>query len=574
MAKYSDIIKNVNERAAAGDLYLDPRLAATAEKVYAPTDELAADSLIVQFPNQFEGVKVAGKKAIIPDISVAASLVGLNDIKDGPTKEEQFIDQFPKMQKEWKDDIVADERLGKRGWESIYNTWKAARVSKMMRDIDENRKKVLSEGSAVARLPIVGDVDFDKGGKIIGGTARAISQGGNFLSKIFTPRRYEAIARGDDPSFTDTAGDIVENAAYMIPGATFGKIVSGANKAANAAKFGLGIASAPAIAEFFDATTRGDDDPNADRRDFSWGDVLMGAATNAAVNRGIVRAMGGLYNTALGTAQGGVRGKIRNFVDNIGKSSYQQGKDALARAAEDAKLPRVGEGQISPEILNGGVGGVRSIGEEAGKQAEDFVKFSQIVDNLNYMPKMSKGANMNDVVDYLAETPEAKSLVQRVLEGPYAKDAMNLLRGNKLTPREKLNDIAQQALGTYVVNKYGSRRDADVMTRVLGGAASGLFSMAGEEVDPMFVQNFTRQEHEDFENEENRRKVEKATKNEDLSETDKKYIEIIKNKPNVMKVGYTSDDDPQGSKFKMWLLERGNKLLAETGLVRPRWEAK
>ena len=549
MAKYSEIIKNVNERAAAGDLYLDPRLAATAEKVYAPTDELAADSIIAQFPNQFEGVKAAGHKAIIPDISVAASLVGLNDIKDGPTKEEQFIDQFPKKQKEWKDDIVADERLGKRGWKSIYETWKAASVSKMMRDIDDERKKA---------------VDGEGLQKYAGAT----------LMKIFTPRRYEAIVRGDDPSFTDTAGDIVENAAYMIPGATFGKIISGANKAANVAKFGLGIASAPAIAEFFDATTRGDDDPNADRRDFSWGDVLMGAATNAAVNHGIVRAMGGLYNTALGTAQGGIRGKIRNFVDNIGKSSYQQGKDALAKASEDAKLPRVGEGQLSPELLNGGVGGVRSIGEEAGKQAEDFVKFSQIVDDLNYMPKMEKGASINDVVEYLAGTPEAKSLVQRVLEGPYAKDAMNLLRGNKLTPREKFDDIAQQALGTYVVNKYGSRRDADVMTRVLGGAASGLFSMAGKEVDPRFVQNFTRQEHEDFEKEENRKKVEKAVKNEDLSKTDNKYIEIIKNNPNVMKFGYTSDDDPQGRKFKMWLLERGNKLLAETGLVRPTWEVK
>lgn len=548
MAKYSDIIKNVNERAAAGDLYLDPRLAATAEKVYAPSDELAADSLIAQFPNQFEGVKAAGDKAIIPDISVAASLVGLNDIKGGPTKEEQFIDQFPKMQKEWKDDIVADERLGKRGWKSIYNTWKAASVSKMMRDIDDERKKAVD--------------------------GEGLQKAGATLMKIFTPRRYEAIARGDDPSFTDTAGDIVENAAYMIPGATFGKIVSGANKAANAAKFGLGIASAPAIAEVFDATTRGDDDPNADRRDFSWGDVLMGAATNAAVNRGIARAMSGLYNTALGTAQGGIRGRIRAFVDNIGKSSYQQGKDALVKAAEDAKLPRVGEGQLSPELLNGGVGSVRSIGEEAGKQAEDFVKFSQIVDNLNYMPKMEKSANINDVAEYLANTPEAKSLVQRVLEGPYAKDAMNLLRGNKLTPREKFDDIAQQALGTYVVNKYGSRRDADVMTRVLGGAASGLFSMAGEEVDPRFVQNFTRQEHEDFENEENRKKVEKAIKGENLSDNDKKYIEIVKNNPNVMKFGYTSDDDPQGRKFKMWLLERGNKLLAETGLVRPTWEAK
>lgn len=567
MAKYSEIIKNVNERAAAGDLYLDPRLAATAEKVYAPTDELAADSIIAQYPNQFEGVKAAGDKAILPDLSTAASLVGLVDVKDGPTKEEQFIELFPKMQKEWREDIVSDERLGKRGWKSIYETWKAASVSKMMRDIDNERERVLSEGSSVASLPFVGDVD-------LGGFGKGVSQVGNVLSKVFTPRRYEAIARGDDPTWQDTAGDIVENAAYMVPGATFGKVISGANKAANAAKFGLGIASAPAISEFFDATTRGYDDPNADRRNFSWGDVLMGAATNAAVNRGIVRAMGGLYNTALGTAQGGIRGKIRNFVDNIGKSSYQQGKDALAKATEDAKLPRVGEGQLSPEMLNGGIGGVRSIGEQAGKQAEDFVKFSQIVDNLNYMPKMEKGANINDVAEYLANTPEAKSLVQRVLEGPYAKDAMNLLRGNKLTPREKFDDIAQQALGTYVVNKYGSRRDADVMTRVLGGAASGLFSMAGEEVDPKFVQNFTRQEHEDFENEENRRKVEKAINGDELSETDKKYIEIVKNNPSVMKVGYTSDDDPQGRKFKMWLLERGNKLLAETGLVRPTWEAK
>ena len=567
MAKYSEIIKNVNERAAAGDLYLDPRLAATAEKVYAPTDELAADSIIAQYPNQFEGVKAAGDKAILPDLSTAASLVGLVDVKDGPKKEEQFIELFPKMQNEWREDIVSDERLGKRGWKSIYETWKAASVSKMMRDIDNERERVLSEGSSVASLPFVGDVD-------LGGFGKGVSQVGNVLSKVFTPRRYEAIARGDDPTWQDTAGDIVENAAYMVPGATFGKVISGANKAANAAKFGLGIASAPAISEFFDATTRGYDDPNADRRNFSWGDVLMGAATNAAVNRGIVRAMGGLYNTALGTAQGGIRGKIRNFVDNIGKSSYQQGKDALAKATEDAKLPRVGEGQLSPEMLNGGIGGVRSIGEQAGKQAEDFVKFSQIVDNLNYMPKMEKGANINDVAEYLANTPEAKSLVQRVLEGPYAKDAMNLLRGNKLTPREKFDDIAQQALGTYVVNKYGSRRDADVMTRVLGGAASGLFSMAGEEVDPKFVQNFTRQEHEDFENEENRRKVEKAIKGDELSETDKKYIEIVKNNPSVMKVGYTSDDDPQGRKFKMWLLERGNKLLAETGLVRPTWEAK
>ena len=537
MAKYSDIIKNVNERSAAGDLYLDPRLAATAEKVYAPTDELAADSLIAQYPNQFEGVKVAGDKAILPDLSTAASIVGLVDVKGGKTKEEQFIEQFPEKMKEWKAEIIADEKMGTRGWNSIYDAWKAASNAKMLQDIRSGRE------------------EFFSGPKF-------------WPTKIFTPRRYESYVRGDDPSWQDTAGDFVENAAYMVPGATFSKIINAGNRAANAGKFLIGVASAPAIAEAFDAATRGDDDPNVDRRDFSFGDVAMGAATNAFVNYGLRRYLSQLYQRLFGE---GARGKAREVVENIGKSSYAEGKEALARAAEEAKLPRVSEGQLSPETLNGGIGGVRSIGEAAGKQAEDFVKFSQIVDNLNYMPKMEKGANIHDVAEYLASTPETKSLVQRVLEGPYAKDAMNILHGNKLTPREKFNDIMQQALGSWGVNKYGSRRDADVGLSALGGASYGIANIIGEDIDPKAVQKFARKEHEEFERKEASKRIDKAVKGASLNDEDKIFIDIIRKNPNVMKFGI-GDDQVLDKRFKLWLIDRGNNILMQTGLVRPTWQ--
>lgn len=539
-AKYSDIIGKVNEGAAKNTLkFISNPGVAGAEKIIAPTDELAVDSLITQYPDFFVDEKLVGDRFTVPDISTAASIVGLTDKKGGKTKEEQFIEQFPKKAREWKAEIVADDKMGERGWNSIYNAWKQASNAKMLQDIKSVREELWSGPQFWA-------------------------------TKIFTPRRYEAYVRGDDPSWQDTAGDLVENAAYMVPGAMFGKIISAGNRAAKAGKFALGVASAPAIAEAFDAVTRGDDDPNIDRRKFSFGDVVMGAATNAAVNYGLRRYLSQLYQRFAGE---GTRGKAREVVENIGKSSYDEGKAALSKATQDAKLPRVSEGQLSPETLNGGVGAARSIGEEAGKHAEDFVKFSKVMDKLNYMPEMKNGATASEVAEYLANDPEIKRLVERVLTGPHAKDAMNLLRGAKLTNRAKFNDIMQQALGAWGVNKYGSRRDADAGLSVLGGAASGIFGMLGEESDPKAVQKFARKEHDEFERKEANKRIDRAINGIRLNDEDKMFINVIRKNPNVMKFGI-GDDEILNKRFKLWLIDRGNNILMQTGLVRPAWTTK
>lgn len=546
MAKYSDILKNVNERAQVGDLYLSEGLKHDAERIFAPSDELAADSLIAKYPRDLEGFKSSGMKFTVPDISMAATIAGFTDTKGGKTKEEKFIEQFPANMKEIKAAVIEDDKMGERGWNFIYNAWKAASNAKMRQDIESERKRVVD----------------GEGAQWLGST----------LMKVFTPRRYEAIVRGDEPTWQDNIGDLVENSAYMVPAGLFSKVISGTNKAAKTGKYLLGIGSAPLIAETFDDISRNDEtDPNVQRRNFSLGDVLIGAATNAGVGYGIRRALQSI-SEKLGNR--GARGKAREFVENIGKSQYEEGKNTLARATEDAKLTRVNEGELSPETLNGGVGGVKSIGAEAGQHAENLVQFSKIIDNLNYMPKMQKGATAADVAGYLANNTEDKRLVERVLAGPYAKEAMNLLHGKKLPFREKIDDAALQGFGSYITNKYGSNSDADLLLGAAGGLVSSASNMLNADIDPKAVQKFARQEHKDFEHGDARKKISKALRGVKLTEEDNRFIDIIKKNPDVMKYGYTTDDDPEGKMFKMWLLTRGNDLLMQTGLVRPTWEAK
>ena len=65
--------------------------------------------------------------------------------------------------------------------------------------------------------------------------------GGSLLS-LFGRRQQEAIARGEDPTAKDVAGDVVENGMYAIP---WGRAIGGANKARIALQYGASNAAAP-----------------------------------------------------------------------------------------------------------------------------------------------------------------------------------------------------------------------------------------------------------------------------------------------------------------------------------------
>lgn len=109
--------------------------------------------------------------------------------------------------------------------------------------------------------------------------------GGTALT-LFGRRQQEAIARGEDPSIEDYAGDIGEQAAYMIPVGRIAQPISTAAKVG----YGLGTAAAvPHLSEAYDAIVYdGEKNP---RGNYSEADALIGTGTNIVAPFGI-RQMG------------------------------------------------------------------------------------------------------------------------------------------------------------------------------------------------------------------------------------------------------------------------------------------
>ena len=118
--------------------------------------------------------------------------------------------------------------------------------------------------------------------------------------------------------------------------------------------------------------------------------------------------------------------------------------------------------------------------------------------------------------------------------------------------KERALDILNQAFPAWGINKWGSETDANLILGPMPTVKKAL--------------------------DENRKKTAQAPKdrqasadvlkvigNGGLTQDDVKYLDAIAKNPEIMRIGYK--DDPTG--FKMWLLERGNDLLAGTRAARP-----
>lgn len=98
-----------------------------------------------------------------------------------------------------------------------------------------------------------------------------------FLMSAFTPRRQEAIARGEEPSLTDTELDIAQNALYMAPWARVSAPLARLGSIGNAIQGIAGNAITPTVMETADAALYNDDNP---RGEFKPGDVITETAVN------------------------------------------------------------------------------------------------------------------------------------------------------------------------------------------------------------------------------------------------------------------------------------------------------
>lgn len=603
----------------------------------APTDELAEQRFLDMYGNVAPFDKADRiEEPTIPSMDNVIAILGLSDdpedMDDPRTKEQKFIDDFPKNVAKWKKKITDNNVYGKNGWETVKEIWKQATRDKMQADIVKSRKEAMDDAPldfGLFQLPNI--------------------PGSSFVTRIVYPRATEHIENTGDFSSNDILADLGENLAMTVPGGAFtgiaGKglakvapkavkyfsgpgsnIFEGAVKGAGRMAGNLfGNAVVPVGAEAMDAAIYDDDDEGMEHRaDFSAGDAAIGTAINQGVNRGILRMAGPLIDSfsAGGMAEGGT-GKARQFLENLGRSFRQKGDDYAADVARRVDTPVIAEaGEITPKGLNSAIhGGSDIVPEGQSRQALEQALGEQAVLNaidrgeLKFRPKIAQSAskrekaldgaielndNLKDL-DLAMKSGDIPDMTEKGMKTaisdavssketaipvtamfrPTYKDGIRggavpltadvakkvieknpapiinyaAWHGNNgvVGKADRILNVLNQAIPTWSVNKYGSEGDADMLLSPLPSLRKAL--------------NESRQEvHE-------APKKRKAavdvlrivSEGDSLTADDRKYLDAIAKNPDIMKFGYK--DDPNG--FRLWLLERGNRLLQGTSAYRP-----
>lgn len=143
-----------------------------------------------------------------------------DQIKDDPkkakgarTREQKFLEDFPKKQAEWKKAIVSNPQFGERGWEFVKEAWKAALRDETEKNIEAERIATLRGERGAGNGPLSGYLPQP--------IEDYVARAGGFASEVFTPRQFEARAAGREPSQEDVTGDVMENILMSIPGPSY-----------------------------------------------------------------------------------------------------------------------------------------------------------------------------------------------------------------------------------------------------------------------------------------------------------------------------------------------------------------
>ena len=671
MASSKEVLK---EWLKQGNYLDDNSVIDSLYKMKAPTDELAEHRFLDMYGNVAPFDKADRiEEPTIPSMDNVIAILGLSDdpkeAKDARTKEQKFIEEFPKKANEWKKKIINNPVYGKNGWKTVRELWRQATRDKMQADIVKARKEAMDDAPldfGLFKLPNI--------------------SGSSFVTRMVFPRTTEHLENAGDYTFAkDILGDIAENAAMTVPGSAFtgiaGKglakvapkavkyfsgpgsnIVEGAVKGAGRMAGNLlGNAVVPFGAEAMDAAIYDDDDDGMEQRaDFSAGDAAIGAAINQGVNRGILRMGGPLIDSFSpgGIAEGGTE-KFRQFLENFGRSFRQKGDDYAADVARRVDTPVIAEaGEITPKGLSSAVhGGSDIVPEGQSRQALEQALSEQAVlkaidrGELAFQPKVAqstsnwikgqgtsaelkkaitelddaikngathesttKAAMKAAIADAVSSketaTPVTSMFKPKYKDGirggdvPLTADVLkkvieknpapiinyahwhgnggvgdtdriwNEMKNtwkrdkNKVLPKRILNVLKQgwdsgygdltlnvlnQAIPAWGVNKIGSESDANLILSPLPNLKEAL--------------NESRQEvHEAPKKRKAAADVLRiVSEGDSLTADDRKYLDAIAKNPDIMKFGYK--DDPDG--FRLWLLERGNRLLQGTSAYRP-----
>ena len=626
MASSKEVLK---EWLKQGNYLDDNSVIDSLYNMKAPTDELAEQRFLDMYGNAAPFDKADRiEEPTIPSMSNVIGILGLDSLsnpvgKDARTKERKFIEDFPKKTARWKKKITNNNVYGERGWETVKEIWKQATRDRMQADIAKARKEATDDGLYAKYASIM----FPRAVEHIANT-------GDFSAKDILADLVENLAMTIPGSvFTGIAGKGLAKVApkavkyFSVPSSN---IVDGAVKGAGRMAGNLfGNAVVPVGAEAMDAAIYDDDDEGMEQRaDFSSGDAAIGTAINQGVNRGLMRMAGPIIDrfSSGGLARGGML-KARQFLENLGQSFRQKGDDYAADVARRVGTPVIAEaGEITPQGLRSVVhGGSDIMSEGQSRQALEQALGEQAVlkaidrGELTFQPKIAQSAsNWIKGQGTSAELKKASTELDDAIKNGatqelITKAAMNTAIANAVSDKgtatpirylfsyppygirggdvpltadvlkkvieknpapiinyaawhgnggagkaDRILNILNQAIPAWAVNKYGSEGDADM-----------LLSPAPSLKDAL---KESRQEVQDAP------KKRKATadvlrivsEGDSLTADDRKYLDAIAKNPDIMKIGYK--DDPGG--FRLWLLERGNRLLQGTSVFRPTFPVK
>lgn len=170
------------------------------------------------------------------------------------------------------------------------------------------------------------------------------------------------------------------------------------------------------------------------------------------------------------------------------------------------------------------------------------------------IPELLKSGKAKDILDFSKQLADA--------------DWMAKLQMSHLGAAKAL-DVGRNMAESWVVNKYGSKRDA---TPVLGGISNLIQSVApGTDLQKVF-QNARKENIEPVERQYRKDIAKSVLDNlpKDASDDDKKFMKMVVDNPDVLK-GMGKGNTPA---FRNWYLLRGSDILRGTELYRPTFEVE
>lgn len=412
------------------------------------------------------------------------------------------------------------------------------------------------------------------------------------LDAIISPRETEARAEGRAPSDKDKALDRTENALMAMPFGVGAKVVSNlvrapriASKIIKGAGAAAGIAGVPHAMEGLDALAYSPEE-NLDRSQYRESDAMLGTLTNVAAPVVAQRTMGRLGKFIPGSKGNTGMSEIQTaqleqaIADGQWKKPSKQVLDVVTEWNATQDKDRMVY-KIMPELEE------KAIKEaETGLPVTSDLEISRAQGLFNYAKSQGKNSAQNyleagfiqKAADEMGLNTKA-SLEAALQSSNYLDDVLkfsdDVLKDANFFDKLRVTnpkasvavDAALEMGKNWVTNKYGSKRDADVIL-------SGVSNMLGS-IDPKM--NLSKKLADDRKADVDKARTELKKKqvgslmtDEKLTEEDRKWLgELFKN-PKMME-GYGNGND---TRFKNWLLIRGQDILRGTELFRPTYEAE